>query len=501
MTTLLTTPVQAAMWLHARVQGGLRTDSRRLIAGDGFIAWPGAAVDGRTFVAAALAAGAGACLVEHEGAEKFDFKDERVAAYAGLKAATGPIAATYFEAPGQHLDVIAVTGTNGKTSTTWLLAQALEKLGRKCGVVGTLGIGEPGAMVPNGLTTPDPVLLQGQLRRFVDQGFSACALEASSIGIVERRLDAVPISIAIFTNFTQDHLDFHGSMQAYWKAKQSLFAWDGLTAAVVNIDDPKGVELVAWLGGSGLDVWTFSCGSLKQSARLQAGNLAYSNGALTFDVVEAGQRYSMVTQMAGQYNVSNMLGVMAALRAMGFALADVAAACHDLLPVPGRMDTLALPGRPLAIIDYAHTPDALEKVLTALRPVAAVRRGQLWCVFGCGGDRDRAKRPLMAAVAEKNADRLVVTSDNPRTEYPLAIIEEIAAGLTLHKAVITEPDRAKAIAVALNLAAAEDVVLLAGKGHEEFQEINGQKFPFSDLAHAQATLNARLPASPVGSLA
>ena len=501
MTTLLTTPGQAAMWLHDRVRGSLRTDSRRLAAGDGFIAWPGAAVDGRTFVASALTAGAGACLVEHEGAGKFDLKGERVATYVGLKAATGPIAAAYFEAPGRHLNVIAVTGTNGKTSTTWLLAQALGKLERKCGVMGTLGIGEPGAMVPNGLTTPDPVLLQGQLRRFVDEGFSACALEASSIGIVERRLDAVPISIAMFTNFTQDHLDFHGSMQAYWEAKQSLFAWTGLKAAIINIDDPKGLELEASLGGSGLNIWTFSCSDSGTSARLQARNLVYADGGLTFNVVEAGRSHALVTHMVGQYNVSNLLGVMAALRAMGFALADVVAACHDLLPVPGRMDTLALTGCPLAVIDYAHTPDALEKVLAALQPVAAGRRGQLWCVFGCGGDRDRAKRPLMAAVAEKNSDRLVVTSDNPRTENPLAIIGEIVAGLTLCEEAITEPDRAKAVALALNLAAAEDVVLLAGKGHEKFQEINGQKFPFSDRAHAQATLSARLAAAPIGSLA
>ncbi len=498
MTTLLANPEQAAAWLRGRVRGDLRTDSRSLAAGDGFIAWPGAAVDGRMFVAAAISAGASACLVESAGAEKFGFEDDRVASYDGLKAATGPIAAAYFEAPAAQLDVIAVTGTNGKTSTTWLLAQALGKLGRKCGVVGTLGIGEPGAMVPNGLTTPDPVLLHGQLRRFVDEGFSACALEASSIGITERRLDGLSVSIAVFTNFTQDHLDFHGSMQAYWDAKQSLFAWNGLKAAVVNMDDPKGLELAASLAGSGLDIWTYSCGEPSAPARLQARDLTYADGSMRFKVEEGPQHYSLSTRMVGRYNVSNLLGVMASLRAMKFSLADIVLACQNLIPVPGRMDTLALPGCPLVVIDYAHTPDALEKVLVALQPVAASRRGQLWCVFGCGGDRDRAKRPLMGGIAERYADRLVVTSDNPRTEDPLDIIKEVVAGLKLVDAARHEPDRAAAIADTLSSACAEDVVLLAGKGHEAFQEVSGRKLPFSDFAQAQAALTARMQAATVG---
>jgi UDP-N-acetylmuramyl tripeptide synthase len=227
LTTRLGTPEQAAAWLRAHVRGSLLTDSRKVAAGDGFIAWPGAASDARNFVAGVLAAGASACLVEEDGASSFDFQDDRVATYAGLKAASGPIAAAYFKSPSQHLDVVAVTGTNGKTSTTWFLAQALGKLGRRCGVVGTLGIGEPDSMVSTGLTTPDPILLQSQLRRFVDEGFAACALEASSIGIVERRLDAMAFDVAVFLNFTQDHLDFHGSMQAYWDAKKSLFSWPG----------------------------------------------------------------------------------------------------------------------------------------------------------------------------------------------------------------------------------------------------------------------------------
>ena len=495
MTTRLDTPEHAATWLRERVRGRLLTDSRKLAAGDGFIAWPGTASDGRNFVAGALAVGASACLVEEDGASSFNFRDDRVATYAGLKAARGPIAAAYFDSPGQHLDVVAVTGTNGKTSTTWFLAQALGKLGRRCGVVGTLGVGEPGAMVSTGLTTPDPVLLQLQLRRFVDEGFAACALEASSIGIVERRLDAMSFRVAVFLNFTQDHLDFHGSMQAYWGAKKSLFDWPGLKAAVINIDDPKGVELDSALAGSGLDVWTFSCESSPAAARLQARGLTYGDRTLSFDVVEGTQVYRIATPMVGKFNVSNLLAAMASMRAMNFPLDEIVAACVDLEPVPGRMDALSVDGLPMVVVDYAHTPDALVKVLTALRPVAQSRGGRLWCVFGCGGDRDRTKRPLMAAMAEKYADNIVVTSDNPRTEDPLAIIDDVLAGLKQRDAAQTEVNRSLAISSALNHAMPHDVVLLAGKGHEQFQEIKGEKLPFSDVAHAQAALDARATAA------
>jgi UDP-N-acetylmuramoyl-L-alanyl-D-glutamate--2,6-diaminopimelate ligase len=483
----LHTPEQAARWLHERVTGTLSADSRRVGKGDGFIAWPGAATDGRKYVNAALAAGASACLVEHAGAQAYGFSDDRVATYEGLKAATGPIAAAYFGAPSEQLQVVAITGTNGKTSTAWWLAQALGRLGRPCGIVGTLGIGQPGAMIFNGLTTPDPVLLQQQLRRFADQGFAACALEASSIGLEERRLEGTRIELAVFTNFTQDHLDYHACMPDYWRAKQMLFSWPGLKVAVINIDDAKGLELNQTLAQTPLDVWTFSCAG---PARLQAQSIHHGAHDLSFDVVEGAERHKISISMVGLYNVSNLLGVMASLRAMKVPLVDAVKACADLLPVPGRTETLALPGLPLVVIDYAHTPDALEKVLTALKPVALSRGGRLWCVFGCGGDRDAGKRPLMAAVAEKNADQLVVTSDNPRSEDPLAIIAQMLQGLSRPEAVQVQADRAAAVADTLRLAQARDVVLLAGKGHENYQEIKGVKFAFSDRDQAQAALDA-----------
>jgi UDP-N-acetylmuramoyl-L-alanyl-D-glutamate--2,6-diaminopimelate ligase len=479
---------EAAQWLHSRVTGTLHCDSRNVKAGDGFIAWPGAATDGRKFVGAALAQGAAACLVEREGAAAFGFEGEAIASFAQLKFATGPIAAEFFGHPTDGIDVLAVTGTNGKTSTAWWLSQALTNAGIPCGVVGTLGIGRPPKVDFVGLTTPDPVLLQREFRNFADAGVKACAIEASSVGIVERRLDGTRIRVAIFTNFTQDHLDYHGTMDAYWEAKAGLFRWPGLQAAVVNIDDEKGHALAASLRDSTLDVWTLSC---REPARLAARNIGYGEKGLAFDVCEGGESVRLASNVIGQYNVSNLLGVIGALRAMGVKLADAVKACGALLPVPGRMDRISVRGKPLVAVDSAHTPDALDKVLTALRPLAQQRGGELWCVFGCGGDRDPTKRPLMAAVVEKNADHVVVTSDNPRGEKPENIISQVLLGLSHAKCVQVQADRAKAIAETIAAAGANDVVLIAGKGHEDYQEIAGVKHPFSDGEHARIALSMR----------
>jgi UDP-N-acetylmuramyl-tripeptide synthetase len=485
----LHTPAQAVQWLRQRVTGTLQCDSRKIGAGDGFIAWPGAATDGRQHVTAALKQGAAACLVEREGVEAFGFAADAIATYPQLKAATGPVAAAWFDHPTQGLDVLAVTGTNGKTSTAWWLAQALSNAGAPCGVIGTLGSGRPPQVEFFGLTTPDPVLLHRQFRKFADQGLQACAIEASSVGVVERRLDGTRIRVAIFTNFTQDHLDYHGTMQAYWDAKLELFGWDGLRSAVVNIDDEKGHALAVSLQGAGLDLWTVSC--QETDARLSARNIGYGDAGLRFDVCEGAECHALSTQVIGQYNVSNLLGVIGGMRAMGVSLADAVRACGSLSPVPGRMERLAEPGKPLVAIDYAHTPDALDKALLALRPLAAQRGGQLWCVFGCGGDRDATKRPLMAAVAEKNADRVVVTSDNPRNEKPENIISQILLGLSHDRCVQVQADRGLAIAETIAEAGTHDVVLIAGKGHEDYQEIRGTKLPFSDRERAQAALVVR----------
>ncbi|MDB5998839.1 MAG: UDP-N-acetylmuramyl-tripeptide synthetase, partial [Rhizobacter sp.] len=282
----------ALAWLRARGATDLATDSRRVRAGDAFIAWPGYAVDGRTHVAQALAAGASACLVEQEGVEAFSFADERVAALPGLKKATGPLASQWFGQPSHELEVLAVTGTNGKTSTAWWTAQALGLLDRGCGVIGTLGVGQPpladvpGEIESTGLTTPDPVTLQRALRRFASDGLVAAAVEASSIGLDEHRLDGTRITVAQYTNFTQDHLDYHQGMAAYWASKAQLFGWPGLRAAVLNVDDLQGAALARRLAEAGaLDVWTYS---LYQDARLRSTRLRYRDGGLVFMVQEGG---------------------------------------------------------------------------------------------------------------------------------------------------------------------------------------------------------------------
>nr|WP_315487897.1 UDP-N-acetylmuramoyl-L-alanyl-D-glutamate--2,6-diaminopimelate ligase [uncultured Rhodoferax sp.] len=497
----LHTPSQAAQWLRERVTGTLQSDSRKLQAGDGFIAWPGTAVDARQFVGAALSAGAAACLVEHDDVDRWSLEGEHIASYQGLKADTGVIAAEFFEAPSGALQVVAVTGTNGKTSTAWWLAQALsalpEGLALPCGMVGTLGVGRPpahgaqlasAAVTSTGLTTPDPVLLQRTLRRFADEGLKACAMEASSIGIEEHRLDGTQIRVAMFTNFTQDHMDYHGSMEAYWQSKRRLFAWPGLRAAVINVDDTQGQGLAESLQASALDVWTISS---QCNARLRASSVSYDSLGLSFDVVEGSASYRLQTRTIGSYNVSNLLGVLGAMRALGVPLQDAVQACSTLHPVPGRMECLGGEGAPLVAVDYAHTPDALSQALSALRPLAQQRGGRLWCVFGCGGDRDASKRPMMGAIASQKADRVVVTSDNPRGEKAETIIAHILLGLTQSKAVDVQADRAQAIADVIARAAPNDVVLLAGKGHEETQEIAGTKYPFSDRDHAQQGLRSR----------
>ena len=483
---------QAVQWLRARVTGTLQTDSRLVAPGDGFIAWPGAATDGRAHVASALARGAVACLVEQTGVEFFDLHGEQLAALTGLKAATGEIAAQWFDRPSQALQVVAFTGTNGKTSSAWWLAGALQNSELSalapCGLVGTLGLGVVPHLESTGMTTPDPVRLQRAFRQMADGGARSCAIEASSIGLAEHRLAGTQIRVAVFTNFTQDHLDYHGSMEAYWQAKVALFDWPGLQAAVINIDDAHGAALHAALAGRGLDLWSVS---MRQSARLQAQEVGFGESGLRFTVVEGDERHVLQTAMIGDYNVSNLLGVIAAMRALGVPLARAVQACAALLPVPGRMERIALPGQPLVAVDYAHTPDALEQALHALRALATERGGQLWCVFGCGGDRDAGKRPLMGAAAQRKADWVVVTSDNPRSEAPAHIIHQILQGTIAGETVRAEPDRAAAIALALAEADARDVVLIAGKGHEDYQETAGVRRPFSDMAQARAALQAR----------
>jgi murE/murF fusion protein len=445
--------------------------------------------------------------------------DERVALFEDLKKFSGEIAHRFYQAPSEQIEVLAVTGTNGKTSTCWWLAQALSLFNpeRPCAVAGTLGLGsvkgEQGlGLIESALTTPDPCTWQAALRGFVDAGMAACAVEASSIGLAEQRLRGTRIRLAILTNFTQDHLDYHGSMTDYWAAKAALFAWPGLRAAVINVDDPKGRELAQQLLQSQTvpDVWSvgvqIAVGSTQLVPRLRAEQVSQDGQGLAFEVVETtpsgSHRFQVSSRLTGLFNVSNLLCVIAGLRHMGVALADAAGVCAQLRPVPGRMQVVGFEGGedqqggpneylPLAVVDYAHTPDAVVKALQSLRPMAQARRGRLWCVLGCGGGRDPSKRPLMTALAAQHADHLVLTSDNPRWEPVEHILSQMLLGVEGRSGVVVQADRAQAVTHAIAHASAGDVVLVAGKGHERYQEVAGVRHPFDDVEQVQRALRQR----------
>jgi UDP-N-acetylmuramyl-tripeptide synthetase len=499
---LLHNPNEAVNWLKANITGELRIDSRDIQPGDAFIAWPGSAADGRQFVKSALEKGATACLVEHTELEAKGYLEayekiadnSKIASYSNLKFAIGNIAAQAYNTPARALNIIAITGTNGKTSSAWWLAQALSAVkstsyaSTKCFMVGTLGIGVPfvnkatnkDTVESTGLTTPDPILLHKKFREYLDIGFTYCAIEASSIGIEEHRLNGVDIKVAVFTNFTQDHLDYHGNMQAYWEAKLKVFQWPSLKAAVINIDDTKGQELVNTLKNANLDIWTIA---IDQAARITANNIKYNKQGLQFNILEDDEAYLIETHFVGQYNVTNLLGVIAAMRASGIALKDCIEACKALTAVPGRMDMLTKEGQPL-VVDYAHTPDALKQALISLRPVAESRFGKLICIFGCGGNRDASKRPLMARMAEDYADTIVVTADNSRNEKIELILDNIITGFKSKGKFSVEVNRGLAIAQSIKNASPNDVILIAGKGHENYQDELGVRTYFSDKEHA-----------------
>jgi UDP-N-acetylmuramoyl-L-alanyl-D-glutamate--2,6-diaminopimelate ligase len=372
-----------------------------------------------------------------------------------------------------------VTGTNGKTSCSQWIAASLSRAGAKSGVIGTLGAGFPGALNDVGNTTPDALELQARLARFRDEGARAVAMEVSSHGLVQGRVNGVRFACALFTNLSQDHLDFHGTMEAYAEAKARLFAVPGLQSGVLNLDDPVGARFAQRLRGRVRTVgYTLGAASGTDEVLRLDDALAISS---------PWGRARLVTRQVGRFNLSNVLGVIGCLVAYGVPFAEAVALVADLPPVPGRMEKVA--EEPLVVVDYAHTPDALEKVLDTLRPVARERGGRLVVVFGAGGDRDPTKRSLMGTAASRFADRVVITSDNPRSEDPERIIDAIAAGV--RGAAERESDRRRAIELAVREAAPQDVVLIAGKGHESHQEIAGRRLPFSDQLIAREAVKGR----------
>lgn len=508
MTQILTHAHEVVAWLQSKGAERLVLDSRQVQPGDAFVAWPGANNDGRHYVQAALQAGAVACLVEADGIENFDWGDAPVVGMHSLKFMAGPIASAFYQTPSQQLSVVAITGTNGKTSSAWWCTQWLSELHERVAMIGTLGAGSPAqGLVPTGLTTPDPLQLQSLLKQFVTQGQRMCVMEASSIGIVEGRLHGTQIDVAVFTNLSQDHLDYHKDMASYWKAKRALFDWPGLKAAIVNVDDIHGRELAARLCAERPDmvVWTFSTHPQQTTPAKQHLKIVqrqWTPTGIFVTVQEESERGISVASAAfnvvGEYNLSNLLGVLAVLRWRGHALQTATQVCRSLTAVPGRMQPAwseAPRGTPLVLVDYAHTPDAVAQALGALKPLAQHRGGQVWCLLGCGGDRDRSKRPLMAAAAERGADHVVLTSDNPRTEDPTAILNDMRVGLAQADQVHFEIDRQQAIAWVVEHAQPQDVVLLAGKGHEEVQDTAGVKRAFSDVQEARKAMQRK--ASPV----
>lgn len=498
-------------WLRTQVASGanLHADSRALAAGDVFVAYAVDGADNRPHAVAASHHGAVCTLWHTAGGRVPPASIEHVLSVDALDRLAGPIASAWYGEPSRAMRVIGITGTNGKTSTSHWVGQALSAAGMQCGVVGTLGVGLAGHLVATGFTTPDAPQLQRVLARLRDDGAKAVAMEVSSHALHQGRVNGTAFNIAVFTNLTQDHLDYHGTLEAYEAAKARLFDWPGLETAVINRDDPAGVRLLSTLPGGvraiayGIGEWDSSVvprvsGASDAIASLVATRIRATATGTAFDLESDWGRAQLDVSTLGEFNVHNLLAVLGTLLASEVPFDAALAQITRVESVPGRMQRLG--GRPaadepLVVIDYAHTPDALEKTLEALRPVTQVRGGKLACVFGCGGDRDAGKRPKMGAIAERLADQVVVTSDNPRTEVPATIIDQIAAGMTHADRARKIEDRASAILQAIRTAAREDVVVIAGKGHEATQEIMGRKRPFSDLDHARLALAARVTKS------
>ena len=460
---------------------GLSLDSRSIRSGDAFVALRGGSTHGITFAPSALARGASIVLAEAPPPAALEGDAIWI---DGLRANLGEIAARFFGHPSAALTMIGVTGTNGKTSIVQLVASALQNLGANAATIGTLGAGFVGAIKEGARTTPDVISVQGLLAEFRDAGASHVAMEVSSHALDQHRVDAVEFDVAVFTNLTRDHLDYHGTMENYGAAKQKLFAWRNLRAAVINVDDAFGRQLADGLRD---DVQQIRY-AIDNAAEVRAEKVHSSDRGLEFTLITPWGRTNIATSLLGHFNVYNLLAVAGCLGALGYDFAQIESALTQLKPVAGRMNRLGGGDAPLVVIDYAHTPDALEQALSSLR---AHTSGQLICVFGAGGERDQGKRPQMGAIAERLADRIIVTDDNPRGENGDEIVAQILAGLHQRDRANVQRDRNAAIRAAVCDAHAGDVVLIAGKGHEPYQEVAGVKHEFDDTLIARRALESR----------
>lgn len=476
--------------LAAMAIRGLTLDSRAVTPGDAFFALPGEHFDGRQYIDQALAAGAAVVIAEAQGLEQ---QHERLVAISALGAQLGELAARFYGSRDAHARLLGVTGTNGKTSVAWFLRDALNALGESCALIGTLGMCFANIRVAANRTTPDVLSLHRTLADFRQQGAAACAMEVSSHALDQGRVDGLPIEVAIFTNLSRDHLDYHGSMDNYFAAKAQLFARPEVQLAVINRDDAYGRRLLAELPPSMQKV---SYGHAAE-AEVHPNKIEFTAVGLRLTLSIAGTELSCMLPLYGDFNISNVMAVVAVLHGLGYDAAAIGRALGALTPVPGRMQPVAAAQGPRVLVDYAHTPDGLEKALSAVRAHFA---GKLWCVIGCGGNRDVGKRPQMAAIAERLADRVVLTSDNPRDEAPATIIAQMLAGLARPKDALQLIDRPAAIAATIAAASQQDLVLIAGKGHEDYQEVHGQKLPMDDRLLAAAALAnwQAAPAAPGG---
>ena len=466
---------------------GIASDSRLLQRGDLFLAVRGIGSHGLDYLEQAQAAGVSAVAWDAStGTEPQDIGVPMIAV-TGLAEQLGEIANRFYGRPSEHLDVIGITGTNGKTTVAWMIAQALELLDEKCAYLGTLGYGVDEVQGAEGMTTPAAVELQGRLAEFVDQGAADAAIEVSSHALSQGRVDGVRFAAALFTNLTRDHLDYHANMREYFDSKARLFLDCQPAERIIDIDSEYGAQLASMCGQDVVIVST-------QFDRVANGRpyvfvravVATEQGSeISFTSAWGDGRFML--SLPGDFNVANAVLVLALLLNKGVALDAACDVMSQVSAPPGRMQRVATDG-PAVYVDYAHTPTALEGALRALR---AHCRGKLWCVFGCGGDRDPGKRPEMGAAAERHGDHVVVTTDNPRSEDAAAIIDDIVAGLSQQDKLTVIEDRAAAIAWAIKNAADNDVVLVAGKGHEDYQEVAGQRTHFSDYALAESALAAR----------
>lgn len=457
---------------------GASLDSREIQPEFLFIACSGEQVDGRDYINDAIKRGASVVFKEADISQALPvfIKEVPVYAVAKLKQQAGYIAAYCYNYPAQALQLIGVTGTNGKTSTTHIIAQALTNLGTPCAVIGSLGNGFLKALVPTSNTTPDAVSLHRTLAQLRDQGAKAVAMEVSSHALEQNRVAGLVFDVAVFTNLTQDHLDYHHTLEAYFKAKTKLFAQ--ACAAVINRDDPRGATLYAVLHER-MPCYGFAVNRMSPAADLIVLNTvsALMSGSC-YDVLQHENRAVFKTQLIGDFNASNLAAAFCVLQAMGISFEKAAQTLAKSEPVPGRMEQFGGGEKPWVIVDYAHTPDALLKVLQTLKSICD---GHLYCVFGCGGNRDKDKRAKMAAVVEEYADGIMVTQDNPRFENPNDIVSDIKKGFASMESVMFENDRARAIASMLAKASSGDVVLIAGKGREEYQIIGNDKHAYSDV--------------------